>query len=298
MAGRDTPLGLFSEEAPSKVAEVSPRAADASGSALAPDVSALVAEPRPSTRRSRLIQVGVLLVVAAVVGLSAVWAIQSRGALVSAVRDRLTSDPLLATRGQVPQPGPPPSVSPIELPARKEAAGRPPGRRRRAKKATEERLAAIENGPAEVKVDQLVTPIETKLDRPAVATSEPVAADAAPLGAERVVEPGEASRVADATPARIYSERDPDVTPPEPRRPQKLTALHVAGRPDDVVTIELVINARGTLDSARATTAPRSVGESLLLATGLHAVKSWEFWPALKDGFPVSYRKLMSLGAY
>jgi outer membrane biosynthesis protein TonB len=64
------------------------------------------------------------------------------------------------------------------------------------------------------------------------------------------------------------------------------------------VTIELVINARGRLDSARATTAPRSVGESLLLATGLHAVKSWEFRPALKDGFPVSYRKLMSLGAY
>lgn len=298
MAGRDTPLGLFREEGLARASEASRQSADVSGSALAPEVAALVAEPRPSARRSRPTRVAGLLVVAAVIGLCAAWAIQSRALLVSAVRNRLASDPLLATPGKAQQLTSQESVGPIEPAVRKGAVHRPPGPRR-AKTVTEDRQAAsLESGSADVKSDELIASSTPEVDRQSVATNETVVgADAAPA-AEPALEPRAASSVADAALARIYSERDPDVTPPEPRRPQRLTALHVAGRADEVVTIELVINARGRLDSARATTAPRSVGESLLLATGLHAVKSWEFRPALKDGFPVSYRKLMSLGAY
>ncbi len=300
MAGRDTPLGLFSEEAPATASEVSPPSPDASSSASASSVAALLAQSQPGARAPRLIRIAVLLAVAAAVGVAAVWGIQSRAPLVSAVRDRLVNDPLFPTRGQVQQPASQESAGPIEPAVRKEPVVRQPSPRRRARKVTEERpAAAVGNGAAEIEVDELVSPLTTAVDRSPVAPSEAVVvADAAPATAGPGVEPRASSRAADATPARIYSERDPEVTPPEPRRPQKLTALHVGGRPDDVVTIELVINARGRLDSARATTPPRSVGESLLLATGLHAVKSWEFRPALKDGFPVSYRTLMSLGAY
>jgi hypothetical protein len=216
---------------------------------------------------------------------------------VSAVRDRLARDPLLATRGQTTPVAPQESVSTNEPAGRKDAVGRLVSARRRARKVKDERLAAIEQGSAEGTIDESLVPREREVYRPPVSTSETAGAAEA-TGSAATGESRAASRAADETPARIYSEHDSDVTPPEPRRPQKLTALHVAGRPDESVTIELVINARGRLDSARATTAPRSVGESLLLATGLHAVKSWEFRPALKDGFPVSYRKLMSLGAY
>jgi hypothetical protein len=93
-----------------------------------------------------------------------------------------------------------------------------------------------------------------------------------------------------------YTASDADVTPPEPIRQQWLRTLPAA-RPDDVVSIELVVSERGKVESARIVNGgPRSVGESMLLTMSLHAVKSWQFSPALKGGSPVRYRQVMSFG--
>lgn len=103
-----------------------------------------------------------------------------------------------------------------------------------------------------------------------------------------------------ATPSRLYGESDAGVTPPEPvgsdRR--RLGGLAGAIKPGATVTIEFIVNELGAVESAKAKTPPRTLGESLLLATSLHAIKSWRFRPAQKDGQPVSYQKSISFGAY
>jgi TonB family protein len=110
------------------------------------------------------------------------------------------------------------------------------------------------------------------------------------------VEP--AREVSPAVPSRVYGAADLDVTPPESIGRQKLGGLVGAIQPGAVVTIEFIVNETGTVESAKATTSPRTLGESLLLATGLHAVKSWQFRPARRNGQAVSYRKSLSFGAY
>jgi hypothetical protein len=127
------------------------------------------------------------------------------------------------------------------------------------------------------------------------ASPAPRAGNAAGTGAAR--EPG--SAVAFIASSHVYSAEDVDVIPPETINPQKLGNLRTGAiKPDDKVTIEVLINVEGYVEEARGRTAPRNVGESLLLATSLHAVKSWVFRPALKDGTPVAYRKLITFEGY
>jgi len=47
------------------------------------------------------------------------------------------------------------------------------------------------------------------------------------------------------------------------------------------------VSTAGTVESVRLLKAPRSVHDSMFLS----AAKAWQFQPALKDGFPVRYRK-------
>ena len=61
------------------------------------------------------------------------------------------------------------------------------------------------------------------------------------------------------------------------------------------MTIEVLVNERGTVDAVRAVAPPRTLGESLLVTMGLSAAKSWSFQPALKDGRPVKYRTLVPI---
>jgi hypothetical protein len=107
-----------------------------------------------------------------------------------------------------------------------------------------------------------------------------------------VQQPGSVIAVVAST--AVYSARDTDVTPPEPTLPQQLGLRTGALSPADVVTLEVVVNQSGVVEAAWARTNPRNVGESLLLATSLHAVKAWRFQPALKNGSPVAYRKVIS----
>jgi hypothetical protein len=107
------------------------------------------------------------------------------------------------------------------------------------------------------------------------------------------------SAVAFIAATHIYSALDDDVTPPETLYPQKLGNLKTGTlTADDRVTIEVVVNDHGIVEAAWGRTSPRTVGESLLLATSLHAVKSWAFRPALKNGNPVAYRKLITFQGY
>jgi TonB family protein len=103
-------------------------------------------------------------------------------------------------------------------------------------------------------------------------------------------------RVVPAAPAGLYSASDADVTPPEPIRPQWFNVLPAGVRPDDVVIIDFVVDERGNVESAKIRIEPRSVGESMLLAMSLQALKSWQFRPAVKEGRPVKYRQARSFG--
>ena len=117
--------------------------------------------------------------------------------------------------------------------------------------------------------------------------------------AERPAAPLPRSRIAPAaTRTPLYSSADADVAPPKPIIQQKLGGIIGAIEPGAEVTIEFVVNEQGEVEFAKAKGVPRSVGESLLMATGLHAIKSWRFDPAQKNGQPVRYRNSISFGAY
>jgi hypothetical protein len=94
-------------------------------------------------------------------------------------------------------------------------------------------------------------------------------------------------------PSRVYSQLDTDVTPPSPFRAQRLDSYIQAPGTYDDATIELTVDAHGTVEAVKAGRAPRTLAESLLLTTALHAAKSWHFRPAMKDGAPVPYRQLI-----
>ena len=129
----------------------------------------------------------------------------------------------------------------------------------------------------------------------ALATAQRPPGGAAVTGASGA--PG--SAVAYIASSHVYSADDADVIPPETINPQKLGNLRTGSiKPDDKVTIEILIKVDGSVEAAWGRTTPRNIGESLLLATSLHAVKSWAFRPALKDGVPVAYRKLITFEGY
>jgi TonB family protein len=62
-------------------------------------------------------------------------------------------------------------------------------------------------------------------------------------------------------------------------------------RREDKVMIEVVLDEEGNVESVRTLDAPQSLGDAAMVTMSLHAVKSWRFQPALKDGRPVKYRQ-------
>ena len=57
---------------------------------------------------------------------------------------------------------------------------------------------------------------------------------------------------------------------------------------------QIVVNDRGRVESVKTSSQPRTVGEWMMFTMSLHAIKSWEFRPALKDGRPLRYRRRLS----
>jgi hypothetical protein len=127
---------------------------------------------------------------------------------------------------------------------------------------------------------------------------KPVQTIASPSTAIAVPPPARVEVAADrarAVPARIYSAIDADVTPPEPIGSRSSNARSEDEGSNTAKTVEIVVNEEGIVESARATISPRTIAESMFLTAGLHAIKSWQFRPALKDGNPVRYREMMSV---
>ena len=95
--------------------------------------------------------------------------------------------------------------------------------------------------------------------------------------------------------AMIYSANDQDVTPPVasyPRLPAEPPTRMLAG---DLSTLELLVDETGQVESVKAIGRPKHLGEALLMTVNLSAAKTWRFLPAVKDGRPVKYRKLVQV---
>jgi hypothetical protein len=91
-------------------------------------------------------------------------------------------------------------------------------------------------------------------------------------------------------PLRVYKADDADVVPPTlvSGRQKRGSA---SAQPADAGTIEVIIDERGNVASAKAVVRARNIRESIEQAASLQAIKSWQFRPALKDGAPVRYRQ-------
>jgi hypothetical protein len=197
------------------------------------------------------------------------------------------ADPSAVTTPAAPVPlAEAPDLHPRALPASPTAASKPapPAEepvvsRRRAERVTVTTLPAQEPLPA------------PPVGKPSVRR------DAAPGPAPAAQQPG--TVVAYVASSQIYSAANADVIPPEPTHPQELTGMRTgAVGPSSIVTLEVVVNSQGLVEAAWSRTSPNNVGEALVLATSLHAVKAWQFHPAVKDGTPVPYRKLISFEGF
>src|SRR5262249_47562012 len=97
----------------------------------------------------------------------------------------------------------------------------------------------------------------------------------------------------DVIDSTVYSVADMNVEPPIAILPQQLGSLPAGARREDYYMIEVVLNEQGAVESARVTEAPLELGDTVVVTMSLSAVKAWQFLPALKDGRPVRYRKLI-----
>jgi hypothetical protein len=95
--------------------------------------------------------------------------------------------------------------------------------------------------------------------------------------------------------ATTFSDSDVGVVPPVPDSSQQLWLMPASPRRSDQIRIEIVVDERGAVQSARATERTDSLADAAALTMSLSAVKSWHFTPALKDGRPVKFRMFMTL---
>jgi len=90
-----------------------------------------------------------------------------------------------------------------------------------------------------------------------------------------------------AAPARaVYTSVDEAVMPPVMIRPVLPTVPPPGISPDQVGTLELIIDETGSVEQVKLTSPTNRYQERMLVS---HA-KSWKFKPALRDGQPVKYR--------
>jgi hypothetical protein len=94
-----------------------------------------------------------------------------------------------------------------------------------------------------------------------------------------------------ASDGNVYSASDPGVAAPVGVRPQLPAVLPGDINRNQLGQIELLILPDGTVGAVKLVGRPRSVLEGMLLS----AAKAWQFQPAMKDGRPVTYRKLVWL---
>jgi hypothetical protein len=209
---------------------------------------------------------GILIVLGAILA-TGVWVFRSKPALPSVLMSALPAS-LRAS------PTPPVSGTTAAVPPK--ALPQPQAPRRRALSASPTAIAPSSDAPR-----------------------APQTSATASLGVVATAPDADVAAARDAAPsvrAGVYSRSDGDVTPPQLVSPSFIGSLPSGMRPDDVVTFEYVVNERGTVELAKVSSAPRTLGESMLFTMNLQSIKSWQFRPALKDGSPVRYRQSMSFG--
>ncbi len=95
--------------------------------------------------------------------------------------------------------------------------------------------------------------------------------------------------------SRIYSTQDLDVVPPIVNRPQQLWRMSGGAQTAPPVSVMVVVNERGTVESAQAMQPQNNLGDAMAVTMSLSAVKTWHFSPALRNGVPVKYRQIVSV---
>lgn len=97
------------------------------------------------------------------------------------------------------------------------------------------------------------------------------------------------------TESMIYCANDQDVTPPVAAYPRLPAEPPTRLAAEGLSTLELLVDETGQVESVKLRGQPRHLGEALLVTVNLSAAKTWRFVPAVKDGRPVKYRKLVQV---
>ena len=121
-----------------------------------------------------------------------------------------------------------------------------------------------------------------------VATVDPLWSPTLPLIVQQPVPDrrGRVPPIVDATGELLYSRVNADVKPPVAIRPH-LPSEPPADYPyDHLMVLELVVTAKGDVESVRLLTAPKTVNDFMIVS----AAKAWLFSPARLSGRPVKYK--------
>lgn len=95
-----------------------------------------------------------------------------------------------------------------------------------------------------------------------------------------------------------YDASDVDVTTPvllSPLVPRPIAQPRPDAPPGFV---RILVNEDGSVESARATVDPKTMGEAIIITNALSMAKTWRFQPATKNGRPVRYSLMISLSRF
>jgi hypothetical protein len=168
-------------------------------------------------------------------------------------------------------------------------------------------VAAGQAGPAGAAVTTAGSPARREPARPLRRTKKsirevsvvafdleslPVLEDAGPSGAVPLPllrRPPANVALTAALDSRIYNPGSEGVSPPVSVRPQLRRELPATIAIDDLGRIELIVLEDGKVGSVKLLGSGHTISDAMMLS----AAKTWEFRPALKDGHPVKYRKIL-----
>ena len=210
--------------------------------------------------------IGVAILIVAGVG-AGVWVLRNQ---------RGTSDQAGAAGVVTPPPGAPGnSATPASPPA---DAGRAAGRSRGSQGPSRQAGEVPASPVTRVEADK--TP-DARIGAPDAAAATPPRTPGRPVPV-MIVKP-------------VYDEKDADVTAPKLLTPLAYAPLAAGHVEATSGAVQILVNDDGTVDSVKATVAPKTIGETILMTSGLSIAKAWRFDPALKDGHPVRYSLIVPL---